>query len=38
VQVVDADAIRVPGNLGLYLCSQILRKFFWHSQLLLARN
>ena len=28
VQIVDANAVLVPGNLGLNPCSQILRKFF----------
>jgi hypothetical protein len=31
VQIVDADAVLVPGNLGLNPCDQILRKFFWHA-------
>jgi len=31
VQIVDADAVPVPGNLGLNPCGQILRKLFWQS-------
>ncbi|MEI7682467.1 MAG: hypothetical protein WCK07_23945 [Betaproteobacteria bacterium] len=31
VQIVDADAVLVQGNLGLNPCGQILRKLFWQS-------
>jgi hypothetical protein len=30
MQVVDADPIRVSGNLSFYPGVQIFREFFWH--------